>query len=474
VLVVTLAGVGLSAAAIQAVRSLRPSASRAVRAVLAPSVGVLGLGVALAGAAPPVLHPAYALPETYALAALEPAPPRTLALVGHDHLAFPAMYLQRVEGQRPDVALAVVGLCSSRWHLEDLARRHPYLPVPVVRPGGPRPLPGPAPLAERVAAALALAAVEVVPVRLEPPPQLPGIPPQGTGLALPLLDLAGRDHEQTPLLALADAEFDRHPERYDDSASRIYRLVRLERAAELARRGRIRDAARVLCRAMGPLAFRDLAPMVALLPARGRPQAVPGCPSISPGFISEPDEPTVALAALLADAGRPEAALPLLQPLTTPRAAAARAEALAMRRGLEQGLRALSGLARDDRLAAVAWMAERSAARGDGAVVEGLLGALGPDRPELAETLLAIGVSLARTGDAARAEQVFERATRADPGRADGYRNLAMAQLEQGRLEDARRNLERAIAADPGDVPARALLADLDRAFDAPRGPASR
>ena len=70
-------------------------------------------------------------------AALAELPPNAVLLVEADHNAAPLMYLQEVEGQRPDVVVIPLGLASSGWLWELVYRRHPDLrPFALRGPGG--------------------------------------------------------------------------------------------------------------------------------------------------------------------------------------------------------------------------------------------------------------------------------------------------------------------------------------------------
>ena len=59
---------------------------------------------------------------------LADVPPNTLLIVESDHLVFPLMYLQAVEGQRPDVVVFNAGFGASSWYWAWLYRQHPTLP----------------------------------------------------------------------------------------------------------------------------------------------------------------------------------------------------------------------------------------------------------------------------------------------------------------------------------------------------------
>ncbi len=68
------------------------------------------------------------LPRELARRHLDAAEPNALLLVESDHLFFPLLYLQEIEGARPDVAVINVGWSASSWYWRFLYRRHPDLP----------------------------------------------------------------------------------------------------------------------------------------------------------------------------------------------------------------------------------------------------------------------------------------------------------------------------------------------------------
>lgn len=69
--------------------------------------------------------------------ALEEAPDDAILVVGSDHWVAPLLYVQEVEGVRPDVTIAAYGLASSSWYWAHLRRRHPDLgPFELRGPGG--------------------------------------------------------------------------------------------------------------------------------------------------------------------------------------------------------------------------------------------------------------------------------------------------------------------------------------------------
>ena len=65
---------------------------------------------------------------------LESLPQQSIILLESDHLVFPAMYLQAVEGVRPDVVVLNVGFAASRWYWSAVYRAHPKLnPIEIAR-----------------------------------------------------------------------------------------------------------------------------------------------------------------------------------------------------------------------------------------------------------------------------------------------------------------------------------------------------
>ena len=67
------------------------------------------------------------LARVLASAALEEAPENAIIVVSSDHLVAPLLYLQEVEGQRPDVVVLATGLSSSGWYWDHIYVRHPSL-----------------------------------------------------------------------------------------------------------------------------------------------------------------------------------------------------------------------------------------------------------------------------------------------------------------------------------------------------------
>jgi hypothetical protein len=69
--------------------------------------------------------------------ALAEAPAGAVLLIESDHWVWPLLYLQQVEGRRRDVVLLPLGLASSSWYWQWLARRHRELaPFALRGPGG--------------------------------------------------------------------------------------------------------------------------------------------------------------------------------------------------------------------------------------------------------------------------------------------------------------------------------------------------
>lgn len=67
------------------------------------------------------------LARTMAEGALKRAPGDAIIIVDSDHWVFPLLYLQRAEGQRPDVVVLPVGLSGASWYWKLLHRQHPTL-----------------------------------------------------------------------------------------------------------------------------------------------------------------------------------------------------------------------------------------------------------------------------------------------------------------------------------------------------------
>lgn len=68
------------------------------------------------------------LPRRLAQRVLDDLPPNALLIVESDHLVFPLMYLQAVEGARPDVVVFNAGFGASSWYWAWQYRLHPELP----------------------------------------------------------------------------------------------------------------------------------------------------------------------------------------------------------------------------------------------------------------------------------------------------------------------------------------------------------
>jgi Protein of unknown function (DUF2723) len=105
-------------------------------------VGLLAAALVLAVAlTPPPLHGRTRhrddAARVLARGALEHAPPQAVIIAGSDHWVFPMMYLQEVEGVRPDVVVLVRGLSGSSWFWQHLFDRHADLrPFALRGPGG--------------------------------------------------------------------------------------------------------------------------------------------------------------------------------------------------------------------------------------------------------------------------------------------------------------------------------------------------
>lgn len=65
--------------------------------------------------------------RTLARGALQSAPEGAIIIVSSDHTVFPILYLQEVEGLRPDVVVLPRGLSGASWAWAHIDRRHPEL-----------------------------------------------------------------------------------------------------------------------------------------------------------------------------------------------------------------------------------------------------------------------------------------------------------------------------------------------------------
>lgn len=72
--------------------------------------------------------------RTMVQALLREAPRDAVVLLESDHLVFTSLYLQEVEGERPDLVIVNTGFVNSSWYWRHLARRHAGLRV-VLEPG---------------------------------------------------------------------------------------------------------------------------------------------------------------------------------------------------------------------------------------------------------------------------------------------------------------------------------------------------
>lgn len=120
---------GLAAGALASLGRLRPRLAR-------PLAAALALSTLLAAPAPwSRARATDRMPRVVAEGILGELPADAIVLVGSDHLAFPLLYLQRVEGQRRDVVILVDGLLDSSWYWRLTHAWHPALvPVPLAGP----------------------------------------------------------------------------------------------------------------------------------------------------------------------------------------------------------------------------------------------------------------------------------------------------------------------------------------------------
>jgi tetratricopeptide (TPR) repeat protein len=80
-----------------------------------------------------------------------------------------------------------------------------------------------------------------------------------------------------------------------------------------------------------------------------------------------------------------------------------------------------------------------------------------------APTALALGNLALQLDDPATGQRFLEAASRLDPSEPTAPYNLALLYARAGRMADARRAAERALALDPASADARSLLEDLQR-----------
>ena len=114
-----------------------------VLAARLPAKGAMGLaaGLLLVGGAVgerPVWarsRASVSFPHTLARAHLDGAPEGAILIARSDHLVFPIMYLQEVEGVRRDVVFINAGFAASSWYWDHLYARHPSLTqIPLAAP----------------------------------------------------------------------------------------------------------------------------------------------------------------------------------------------------------------------------------------------------------------------------------------------------------------------------------------------------
>ena len=65
----------------------------------------------------------------FAVGALEELPPNAIFFTVGDNDTFPVMYVQSVEGVRPDVQIVNTSLANTRWYIDQIRRRDPTFPV---------------------------------------------------------------------------------------------------------------------------------------------------------------------------------------------------------------------------------------------------------------------------------------------------------------------------------------------------------
>jgi tetratricopeptide (TPR) repeat protein len=386
---------------------------------------------------------------SFARVLLEASPNRSALLAHSDHAGFPLLYQQRVEGDRPDVAVAIEPLLASSWYVHDLKRRHPDTFVPFVDDGQI------GAFGERFAANNAKTRAV-----LEEPPRgaqvdlgvvgarrSPFAPASRDGLAAWLaLEGASRD-PATGAVVL--------PAGWSDLSRRVYFIVVLEAARARVATGDLGGAARTLLAGLGDA---DL-PALARASAPARPLAQGGVRASRKAFLAGPSQLAWRLGDLLHALGH--SALGELYLLLWPTAEAAQVRAFhaALSGESARASSALDGLGRHARPSRLAVAHTLVRARAFDAAIA-LLAPLVDVRD--ADAMALAGTALAMAGRVARAEAQLRGALDVSPGHVAALSDLAILLAQQGRLREAEGYLAAAASARDGSR-ARALLEKLRR-----------
>ncbi len=402
-----LLGAGLAALLVGVGRAISRAQARVPEAAVA---ALLALPAFLVGAGAPIVHAGDAGfrrsddASAWVDATLGRVPPGPAIFVAEsDHSLFTAQYERFVAGDRPDVAIANLGLTQSSWFLRLIKRQQPGLFVPYVDDGGQR-----GALAERFLAENLRAGR---PVWGEYPPPAPlrgeahgfvyayGLP-SGTAAA------AGAS-VPAPL-----------PPPYQGAIGRkVGRHVGLVRARFEAGRGRWLEAVR----AAGALAAFDEAGLarLAVVAPTGAPPLHVGLPRSTPVFIFADWQP----------------------------------ELVARDAGFAAGLGAGPSPAPDAPFELRLLHAWHLLLLGD-AAAEPALAALG------VEARVATGHMLIARGRPGEAEPQLRAALALDPGHATAWKHLGVALALARRVAEARAAWQRSIELDPRQPDVARWLAD--------------
>lgn len=334
-------------------------------------------------------------------------PGPALYLAESDHALFTAMYERLVAGDRPDVAIASLGLVSSSWFLRMIDREQPALFVPYVDDGGNAGALGERLVGENLRAGR--------PIRGENPAPAPFVStPDGRVYAYALPNAASAasaaSSGATPAPAPPPMQL------AGEIGRRAAGHAGLVRARFEATHGRWLDAVR----AAGALAAFDDAALARLRAAPASAPLYPQLPAVTPVFILADWQ----LELVARDAG--------------------------FAAGLGAGAPPAADAALELRLLHE-WHRFLLAAPG---AEDAALAALG------VEAQVATGRMLIVRQLPDDAERVLRAALARDPGRADAWKHLGVALALSHRPDDARAAWQRSLAIDPRQPDVARWLAD--------------
>jgi hypothetical protein len=205
-----------------------------------------------------------ALLRTAVTGALTEAPRGSLLLVAADHWVAPLLYVQEVEGRRPDVVVVAAGLASSSWYWRHLRARHPDLPDFLLRGRGGR--------SGRLRRLLDAVRGRAVLVDSDELARQLGLPPCGVGFLIWTGDACAAGHPDADAATLALEGALAPLGLGSPLADAVGASIGLERGTALARLGRLRAGRRALLAGVPPaLRPTDLPPS-----AQPRARATPG------------------------------------------------------------------------------------------------------------------------------------------------------------------------------------------------------